>query len=60
MNRANPKDLRMAMQIAHELTKAGIWFVCMPVFDSADHAEQFQKSQDRLEQMAVQAEQAQQ
>ncbi len=57
MNRANPKDLRLSLQVANEMTKAGIWFVCVPVFDAADHAAKVLEAAQRLEQMAQQAEQ---
>lgn len=57
MNRATPKDLRNQMQIATALTKAGIWFVAMPVFDADDHAARVLEAAQRLEKMADTAEQ---
>ena len=57
MNRANVKDLRNQLQIANTMTNAGIWFVCVPVFDAEDHAAKVLEAAQRLEQMAQQAEQ---
>ncbi len=57
MNRANPKDLRLAGQVAQHYIKAGILFVPMPVLDRADHATLVAQSTERLEKMAKLAEQ---
>lgn len=56
MNRANPKDLRKAMEAAHLYTKAGILFVPVPVMDSADHAALLEQAADRMERLAQEAE----
>ena len=52
MNRANPKDLRHAGQVAQHYIKAGILFVPMPVLDRADHEALVAQSTERLEKMA--------
>lgn len=57
MNRVNVKDLRNQLQIANTMTKAGIWFVCVPVLDADDHAAKMLEAAQRLEQLAQQAEQ---
>lgn len=57
MNRANPKDLRNALEVANSFAKAGIWFVCMPVLDAEDFTSMAIQANDRLEKMAQQAEQ---
>lgn len=38
MNRASPVDLRNALEIAHNLVKAGIDFVPVPVLSHEDKA----------------------
>lgn len=58
MNRANVKDLRLALEAAHRLAKSGIWFVCVPVADEADFNAVTIQATDRLEKMAQEAEQA--
>lgn len=52
MNRANPSDLRKALQTADTLAKAGLLFVCMPVRNAVDHANLVEQSQERLAQIA--------
>lgn len=56
MNRASPADLRKAMEMANALTKAGIRFVCMPADSDAEHAALLNQADQRLEQMAQEAE----
>ncbi|MCF5224649.1 DUF1382 family protein [Pseudomonas syringae] len=56
MNRANPAQLRQALETAHLLTKAGIRFVCMPVVDEADGMNLNSQAQQRLERMNMIAE----
>ncbi|MCD5994173.1 DUF1382 family protein [Pseudomonas sp. CDFA 602] len=58
MNRANPAQLRQALEVAHTLTKYGINFVCMPVVDEADGQNLQDQAQARLERMALIAESA--
>ncbi|MEQ4254267.1 DUF1382 family protein [Pseudomonas syringae] len=58
MNRANPAQLRQALETAHLLTKAGIRFVCMTVVDEADGMNLKDQAQQRLERMALIAESA--
>lgn len=53
MNRANPAQLRKALEVAHALTKSGIQFVCMPVFDEADHNNLADQAVERLERIAT-------
>ena len=52
MNRANPKDLRQALEVANSLAKSGILFVPMPVLDHADHKTLGAQSVERLERIA--------
>jgi hypothetical protein len=56
MNRASPVDLRKAMEMASALTKAGIRFVCMPANSDAEHTSLLIQADQRLEQMAREAE----
>lgn len=58
MNRANPAQLRQALEVAHAFTKAGIRFVCMPVVDESDGMNLNSQAQQRLERMALIAESA--
>lgn len=53
MDRANPKDLRTAMELATSMMKAGILFVPMPVLHAEDHKELGRQSVDRLEKIAT-------
>lgn len=57
MNRANPKDLRRALETAHVFAKAGILFVAMPATDPADYTALLEQAQERLDKLAQQAEQ---
>jgi len=57
MKRANPADLRRAVDVAHTYVKAGILFVPMPALDQADHDALVAQSAARLEKMAQLAEQ---
>lgn len=57
MNRAHPKDLRVALEMANSMVKAGILFVPMPVLDQADHKALGLQSAERLEQIAQAIEQ---
>lgn len=52
MNRASPALLRSALQAAHEMTKAGIMFVPMPVADEDEKIRRANEANERLEQMA--------
>lgn len=56
LNRASPADLRRAMEAASALMKAGILFVPMPVTSAADQAQLAEQMDQRLEQLAKQAE----
>lgn len=56
MKRANPAQLRQAIEVANALVKHGIRFVCMPVVDEADGANLVSQAAERLERMAVIAE----
>ena len=38
MNRASPVDLRLALEMAHSLAKAGVVFVPVPVLSNEDKA----------------------
>ncbi|WP_116817910.1 DUF1382 family protein [Pseudomonas syringae] len=58
MNRANPAQLRQALELASAYAKAGIRFVCMPVVDEADGMNLNSQAQHRLERMALIAESA--
>lgn len=58
MNRANPAQLRQALEMANAYTKAGIRFVCMPVVDEADGMNLKDQAQQRLERMNLIAESA--
>ena len=60
MKRANPAQLRQAIEVANALVKHGIRFVCMPVVDEADGANLVSQAAERLERMAVIAEAAEQ
>jgi hypothetical protein len=52
MNRATPVETRKALAVAHELAKAGIWFVPMPVLSDADHAQLAAQIVARMEHLA--------
>lgn len=52
MNRANPVDLRKALDVADTLVKAGLLFVCVPVLDEADRQRLATLTATRLELIA--------
>jgi hypothetical protein len=55
--RANPSDLRRAMEAAHLLVKTGILFVPVPILGAKDHDALASSVQARLlalERMAIQ------
>ncbi|MBJ2182217.1 DUF1382 family protein [Pseudomonas veronii] len=56
MKRANPAQLRQAIELANKMVKLGIRFVCMPVVDEADCLNLASQATERLERMAVIAE----
>jgi hypothetical protein len=53
MKRANPVQLRQALEVANTLVRYGINFVCMPVVDEADGANLLDQASERLERMAL-------
>lgn len=57
MNRANPKDLRRALETANVFVKAGILFVAMPATDNVDYMDLLKQAEERLDKLAQQAEQ---
>lgn len=56
MKRANPAQLRQAIELANKMVKLGILFVCVPVVDEADHLNLATQATERLERMALIAE----
>lgn len=56
MNRAKPKDLRGPLGLAHDMAKAGILFVPMPVADHKEYVELMKSAIGRMNQMEVAAE----
>jgi hypothetical protein len=48
MNRASPTDLRKAMEVAQTYTKAGLWFVPVPVLNNEDYNQLVRQSDARL------------
>ena len=56
MKRANPAQLRQAIELANTMVKHGIRFVCMPVVDEADGMNLASQATERLERMALIAE----
>ena len=56
MKRANPADLRKALEIAQSLAKAGIDFVPVPVMSGIDRVELTHTATQRLERMASESE----
>ena len=56
MKRANPAQLRQAIDMANTMVKHGIRFVCMPVVDEADCLNLASQATERLERLAVIAE----
>lgn len=57
MNRASPVELRKALETANTFVKAGIRFICVPVFDDKDHDELLSLVHQRMEKMIEEAEQ---
>lgn len=52
MNRANPVDLRKALDVADTLVKAGLLFVCVPVLGEDDRQRLAELTRTRLELIA--------
>jgi hypothetical protein len=48
MNRASPTDLRKAIEVAQTYTKAGLWFVPVPVLNNQDFNQLVRQSDARL------------
>lgn len=57
MNKASPIDLRKAMEAAQALASCGILFVPMPADGAEEFTKRMEESAQRLEQLAVAAEQ---
>lgn len=57
MNKASPVVLRKAMEAAQTLAGAGILFVPIPVNGQDEFALRMKEAEQRLEQLAVEAEQ---
>lgn len=60
MKRANPAQLRQAIELANKMVKLGIRFVCMPVVDEADMANLASQAAERFDRLALIAEAAEQ
>jgi len=58
MNRANPVDLRKAIEAANIYVKAGILFVPMPVLSKEDHAAKCLEAELAIERLLDDAEKA--
>ena len=58
MNRAKPEDLRGTLELAHDMAKAGILFVPMPVVDRKEYVELMRHAIARMNQMEIAAEAA--
>jgi hypothetical protein len=56
MKRANPAQLRQAIELANKMVKLGILFVCMPVVDEADGMNLASQAAERFERLALIAE----
>lgn len=56
MNRANPTDLRKALEAANTLAKAGIMFICMPVLSETDGIRLVTQAAQRFDQLIDQDE----
>lgn len=56
MKRANPKDLRQALQAANTYAKAGILFVAVPVMDAAGHSALMKQANESLSELIALAE----
>lgn len=57
MNKASPVELRKAMEAAQTLASYGILFVPMPVNGHDEFIKRMEESAQRLEMLAVEAEQ---
>lgn len=51
MNRANPADLRGALELAHDMANAGLLFVPVPVADRAEFRQLSSQAAERMVQM---------
>lgn len=56
MKRANPVDLRRAIEVANAYVKAGILFVPIPVYGIEDFTARANEADQALERMAIEAE----
>lgn len=56
MNQASPIDMRRALEMVAALRSAGILFVPIPVADAEEAARRVEEAQERLEQIAQEAE----
>ena len=56
MNRASPVQLRLMLQMANDLAKAGVLFVPMPVSSTEEFIARNAEVAERLEQMEKEAE----
>lgn len=56
MKRANPVDLRRAIEVANAYVKAGILFVPIPVSGIEDFTARANEADEALERMAIAAE----
>ena len=56
MNRASPVDLRLALEMAHSLAKAGVDFVTIPVLSNKDKQLLLRDVQTRITQIEKEAE----
>lgn len=56
MNRANPVDLRRAIEMANAYVKVGILFVPIPVSGLEDFSARATEADEALERMATEAE----
>lgn len=55
MKRADPVQMRQALEIVDDLKNAGILFVPVPILDTVDHAVLLATLHTRLERMAADA-----
>ena len=56
MNRANPADLRKAIEMANVYVKAGVMFVPIPVLNEADRAAKMLEAELAIESLLTEAE----
>lgn len=56
MERANPADLRKAIEAANTYVKAGILFVPIPVLNKDDHAAKVHEAELAIEALITEAE----